>query len=111
MRTLRGGSPKSRSHNVYQLNVIRDGQKKAVAVRGFSCHHGYYYDPNLFAELPIMSGLMFSRRDVGMSPFPSTTYPLTKIPQLKLNRLQRVLGRLKSISAESVAGKYCIFIQ
>nr|CAK6606816.1 unknown function [Klebsiella phage vB_Kpn_K7PH164C4] len=28
MRTLRGGSPKSRSHNVYQLNVIRDGQKK-----------------------------------------------------------------------------------
>ena len=32
MRTLRGGSPKSRSHNVYQLNVIRDGQKKAVVV-------------------------------------------------------------------------------
>lgn len=28
MRTLRGGSPKSRSHNVYQFNVIRDGQKK-----------------------------------------------------------------------------------
>lgn len=28
MRTLRGGSPKSRSHNTYQLNVIRDGQKK-----------------------------------------------------------------------------------
>lgn len=28
MRTLRGGSPKSRSHNVYQLSVIRDGQKK-----------------------------------------------------------------------------------
>ena len=28
MRTLRGGSPKSRSHNVYQLNAIRDGQKK-----------------------------------------------------------------------------------
>lgn len=28
MRTLRGGSPKSRSHNVYQLNVVRDGQKK-----------------------------------------------------------------------------------
>ena len=36
MRTLRGGSPKSRSHNVYQLNVIRDGQKKkaVVAVSG-----------------------------------------------------------------------------
>ncbi|WEU68906.1 hypothetical protein HS371_16 [Klebsiella phage vB_KpP_HS37] len=28
MRTLRGGSPKSRSHNTYQLNVVRDGQKK-----------------------------------------------------------------------------------
>lgn len=27
MRTLRGGSPKSRNHNVYQLNVVRDGQK------------------------------------------------------------------------------------
>ncbi|WJE88439.1 hypothetical protein [Klebsiella phage Kpn02] len=27
---------------------------------------------------------------------------------LKLNRSQRVLERLKSISAESVAGNYCI---
>ena len=35
MRTLRGGSPKSRSHNVYQLNVIRDGQKKGGGEWGF----------------------------------------------------------------------------
>ena len=34
MRTLRGGSPKSRSHNVYQLNVIRDGQKKGGGGEG-----------------------------------------------------------------------------
>lgn len=27
MRNLRGGSPKSRNHNVYHLNVVRDGRR------------------------------------------------------------------------------------
>lgn len=41
-------------------------------------------------------------------PPSSTAWPLTKIPPPKLNRLERVLGRLKSTLTESVAGNYCI---